>query len=244
MKVVEKARFGRRKALAYGFASHNLEYGADYTAEIDRASTPAVDEGYVIMKSTTLIPLLLNHAEMQKFIAENQIDLPPAQELATAFAYSNIEFAVDLLVSWDEDPFVGTRMLLAAKYRAEFVPFLLSRAYAKDFAGEAGKRPIEAAIIIAIAECNFRQSMMQYGKILMQENAAELLVYLGKDIAETMLREKYEIDAEAPIDLMRYCLQQGILLVQGDYSAELQATLDYVDEQLDAHGIETCYWWW
>lgn len=244
MKVVQKAPFGRKQAIAYGFASHNLAYAADNTAEIDRASTPSEDEGYVIWKSESLIPLLLNHDKMKSFIIKNNIHEDTALELATAFAASNIEFAVDLLVRWNEDPWIGTRILLAAKYRGEFVPFLLSKAYAEDFATEAGINPIQAAIIIAIAECKFRQSMEQYGKILMQENAEDLLVTLGKEIAETMLREKYGITDEAPIELMRYCLEQGIKLVQEDYSAELQATLDYVDGRLDAHGIETCYWWW
>jgi hypothetical protein len=242
MKLVRKAEFGRRKALAYGFASHNEEWGADRTAHLSAVLNPG--EGYVVTKKNILAPSL--EPMIEAFLIANSILYTPelVEELAFTFADSGIETAVDLLVSQNEDKYVGIRMLLAAKYRSLFVPLLLSRAYAKDFAEEAGITPLEATAIIIEVEKQFKEYMELYGGILAQENSIDLMAEMGAELAEMKLEQEHGITVDVPAGLMEGCLLAAIGVVQGDYSDELDATLFFVEQELDGHGIETCYWWW
>jgi len=240
MKLVDIAKFGRRKALAYGFTSHNDAWGADYTAHISAASN--LGEGYVVTKRNILAPQLV--PEIEAFLFANGIPYTPEllEELSLSFADNAVESAVDLLVSQNQDRRVGYRMLISAKYRSPFVPFLLARAYGRDFARQAGIRPWQASVIIMQTEKQFKEYMEIYGGILTQENAVDLMAEYGAQLAEVKLENKYGISVDVPPDLMKQCLLAAIGVVAGDYSLELGATLDYVEEQLEAHGVETYSW--
>ncbi len=54
-----------------------------------------------------------------------------------------------------------------------------------------------------------------------------------------MLEEEYGIKVEVPSALMKTGLLAAIEVVKDDYSEELAATLDYVEEQLESHGVES-----
>jgi len=130
-------------------------------------------------------------------------------------------------------------MQVAAKLRSPLVPMLLSRAYAKDFATEAGIIVEEAILMIVETETTFKEYMELYGEILMQENAVDLMAEQGAQLAELMLEERYGIIVEVPSELMKTGLLAAIEVVKDDYSEEVAATLDYVKEQLESHGVES-----
>jgi len=253
MKVVDKAKFGRKKAFAYGLASHNEAWGADHTAHIDAITIecppgiicPPGKEGYVVIKSKILALLLED--KISAFLAPIYYpNTPPTElvkELSLKFADTGVESAVDYLVSQNEDKQVGIQMLLSAKYRSLFVPLLLCKAYAKDFAEEAGISLWEAYALIIKTEKEFKKYMELYGGILTQENAMDLMAEQGALLAENILEKEYGITVNVPTELMKGCLIAAIGVVQSDYSAELAATLEYVNEQLEIHGIETCSPW-
>lgn len=242
MKLVSLGKFGRKKACAYGFASHNDEWGADYTAHHSAVLNP--EEGYVVTKVNYLAPSL----EPEVINALIAAGIPQAQaetiagELTPGLADNCVESAVDYLVSQNEDNKVGYRMMIAAKYRSPFVPFLLSQAYAKDFASEAGITFLEATVIVFEVEKQFKEYIELYGKTLMQANAKELMAEMGARLAEEKLYSEYEIAVEVPSALILNCLNGAINVVEGDYSDELAATLDFVDDNLEGHGIETFSW--
>lgn len=238
MKVVEEAKSDESMAFAYGFASHNEDWGADRTAHIS-SITVNPEEGYVITKKKILAPQL--RLGIMLFLNANGITYTPEllEEFALRIADSAVESAVDLLVSQNEDVHIGRRMQVAAKLRSPFVPMLLSRAYAKDFAGEAGIIVEEAILIIVETENTFKEYMELYGEILAQENAIDLMAEQGAQLAEQMLEEEYGITVEVPSGLMKTGLLAAIDVVKDDYSEELAATLDYVEEQLDSHGVES-----
>jgi len=240
MKLVNIATFGRRKALGYGFASHNEAWGADYTAHVSAGTNSG--EGYVVTKKNVLASLLAS--KIEEFFDDNDIDYTAELilELALSFADNSVEIAVDYLVSQNEDKHIGGRILLAAKYRSPFVPFLLSRAYAQDFALEAGITVIQAATMIFIIENEFKEYMEFYGWALTQANAIDLLAEQGAQLAELKLANDYGITVTVESQLMRESLEAAILIVQPDYASELTKTLDYVEDQLEVHGIETCSW--
>ncbi|MFB0554758.1 MAG: hypothetical protein ACETWQ_15755 [Phycisphaerae bacterium] len=238
MKVVEEAKFDESVAFAYGFASHNDEWGADHTAHISFI-TVSPEEGYVVTKMRTLAPQL--KLGIMLFLNANGIAYTPEllDELALSIADSAIESAVDLLVSQNEDTQIGMRMQVAAKLRSPLIPMLLSRAYAKDFATEAGTIVEEAILMIVETETIFKEYMELYGEILTQENAIDLTAEQGAQLAELMLEERYGIIVEVPSELMKTGLLAAIEAVKDDYSEELAATLDYVKEQLESHGVES-----
>jgi len=242
MKVVEKAIFGRRKAFAYGLASHNEAWAADATASTTCQTIPLPGEGYVVIKKKILAPFL--EPEIEAFFIANSIPYTPGllQELALRLADTSIESAVDYLVSQNEDPQIGLEMLTAAKFRSPFVPFLLVKAYAKDFAQEAGLRYFEAVTFMIKAERQFKEYMELYGGILTQANKIDLMAQQGAQLAQAMLEGEYGIPVEVPTELIRGALEAAILVVENDYDEELTATLEYVDSQLKAHGIKTYPW--
>ena len=239
MKVVDIATSGESKAFVYGFASHNQKWGTDYTAHISAATNPG--EGYVVRKRKILAPLL--EPEIEEFLAVNAISYTPefVEELALEVADCSIEFAVDLLVSQNEDKSIGGQMLTAAKFRSSSVPGLLTSAYAGGLAEQAGIPYSEAAAIVTATEKEFKEYMELYGGILIQENAADLMAELGAELAETILEKKYGIEVDVPPELVKTSLLEALELVEDDYSAELAASLDYIEEQLQVHGIETHY---
>ncbi len=237
-KVVEEAKFDESVAFAYGFASHNEDWGADHTAHISSV-TVNPEEGYVVTKKKILAPQL--RLGIMLFLNANGIAYTPEllDELALAISDSAVESAIDLLVSQNEDTQIGMRMQVAAKLRSPFVPMLLSRAYAKEFAGEAGIIVEEAILMIVETETVFKEYMELYGEILTQENAVDLMAEQGAQLAELMLEERYGIIVEVPSELMKTGLLAAIEVVKDDYSEELAATLDYVKEQLESHGVES-----
>ena len=237
MKVVDEGKLDESRAFGYGFASHNEDWGADHTAHINSVGIKS-GEGYVVTKKKILAPQL--KLGMRLFLNSKGIAYTPEllDELALAIADSALESAVDFLVSQNEDTQIGTRMLVAAKLRSPFVPMLLSSAYAKDLAGEAGIIAEEAILLIVETETQFKEYMELYGEILTQENAVDLMAEQGAQIAEQMLEERYGIIVEVPAELMKTGLLSAVDVVKIDYSEELAATLDYVAGQLESHGVE------
>ena len=236
MKVIQKAESCEKKALGYGFASHNEAWGADYTAHIS-AMTPQGD-GYVVAKAQFLIPFV-------EYMIAYFLDLYSvpdtgaiAQQLAPIVAESAVESAVDYMVSQNEDTNVGVRMVFAANSRGSFVPALIKQAYAKEFSKATGIKMKEAIHIIVEAEEQFREYMVLYGGVLTQPNAIELMAQQGADFA-TLLLTEYGISLEVDPILLEMCILEAIDVVEPDYSAELSATLSHVASELDSHGIET-----
>ena len=236
MKVVEKAKSREEKALGYGFASHNEDWGADYTAHIS-AMTPQGD-GYVVAKAQLLTP----YVEYLIAYFLNLYSIPDAaviaQQLAPTVAESAVESAVDYLVSQNEDTNVGMRIVFAANSRGSFVPALIKQAYAKDFSKAAGIKMREAIDIIVETEEQFREYMVLYGGILTQPNAIELMAQQGADLA-TLLLAEYGISLEVNPILLEICILWAIDIVELDYSAELSATLSHVASELESHGIDS-----
>jgi hypothetical protein len=238
MKVVDEGKYDESRAFGYGFASHNEDWGADHTAHINSVGINS-GEGYVVTKKKILAPQL--KLGMTLFLNSKGITYTPEllDELSLAIADSAVESAVDLLVSQNEDTQIGTRMLAAAKLRSPFVPMLLSKAYAKDFAGEAGIIAEEAILLIVETETQFKEYMELYGGILTQENAVDLMAEQGAKLAEQMLEGQHGIIVEVPSALMKTALLAAVDVVKNDYSEELAATLDYVAGQLESHGVES-----
>jgi len=228
MKLVDLGWFGGRKAMAFGFASHNEPWGAD-----------AAHFGYIADKTALLAASVEDYVAWVLLMAGAPDPDALAAEVTPIVAESAVESAIDLLIARNEDPQIGVRMLAAAAARGPFVPRLLRRAYARDLAEHEGIGVREAGEIITTAERQFRQSIELYGIILSLGDPLDPMAEQGAEIAEQLLAGRYGADIDVSPSVMAYLLEAAIDLVEADYAAEIEATITRVATELDDHGIET-----
>ncbi|MEW6381942.1 MAG: hypothetical protein AB1611_20390 [bacterium] len=230
MKVWNEAKLQTEKALAFGFISHNEIWGADFTAH-RKSITSDRDEGYIITKSYLLKEILEQNA------GYGELNL--ADDMALAFAHYCLERGIDILIK-RQDPCIGRKMIFSAKNRSSNFPLLLIKAYAQDFTVYYGSYP-EAAMGIFSAEEQFRKTIVIYGLALAQTE--DLAIQL---VAEQMARQSerffaaHGIEIPATVDmvsLMKFALEKSIGICAEDYYQEISATISFLEQQLDAHGI-------
>lgn len=231
MKVWEEALTGKEKALAYGFVSHNDVWGADYTAH-HSGITCGHAEGYVIAKAYILKQILEQVPEYQA------LELPDT--VALEISHNLIENGVDILIK-KKDPFIGQKMIFSAVARSHEFPRLIANAYARDFSLYAGISYPEAVNLIKTTEKEFRKMMILYGQALLQDEATAIQLISGQtaDLAEGFLGA-YGITLPEGTDLtplIKFAIEQSMVICANDFSDEVEATIDQVDQQLKANGI-------
>lgn len=235
-KLWLKARRGMEWPVAFGLVSHNDLWGADFTAHHE-GQTFGETEGYVIAKARLLAPFVKEQLERVLAGKYSEATLDAASlELAHGF----VELAVDLLVK-DIDPAIGQKILYAATFRTSQFPALLVKAYSQDVAQALRISQLDAAKIIIARELQFKSLMTIYGKILMQKTAdstsllAQLLPRLARDalgVHGIQVAQSAEVTG-----LLNTVLQEAMLLCTPDFAGELYATIDFVHQQMDLHGI-------
>jgi hypothetical protein len=235
MNVWNEARTKRETAFGYGFVSHNDVWGADSTAH-HSGITYGQTEGYVIAKAEFLKPTIV------AILTELAPDYPPdlLDEIALDVSHELIEDGIDILMK-RLDPWIGRKIALSALHRSPQFPCLLVRAYAEDFSAYAGISYPEAAYLIKTAEEEFRESMILYGQALMQddETVIQLISQQTAYIADSFLGA-YGITLPEGTDLVpliTFAIQQSIEICADDFSYEIEATINYVEQQMNANGI-------
>jgi len=239
-KLVEKAVSAGDKALAYGFASHNEAWGADRTAHVSSVGHP--ESGYVIRKSEELAATLRPQVRLFLFFSGVLDPDPTIDEVLPMVAHTAVETAVDLLVSRNEDPEIGQRLVLAAQTRSWSAPVLLCKAYAADLAAATGTSEAVAAPLMVAAEAEFRLQIERYGTALLQENAAEALAQQGTELARQLLAAGGGLVLDIPEALMTQILDAALAAVKDDYAAQLAATVTQVRQELQSHGLAAAAW--
>jgi hypothetical protein len=237
MKVVAVSCGRSTEAFAYGFASHNDVWGADYTAHHSARTDPA--EGYVITKSMMLVPVL----KPQIVDILNAAGVPDAESIAEALALglaeNFVETAVDILVRRNEDAAAGYRLLLAAQLRDFRIPFKLVQAYAADLAAVSGMSIVESLQFLYGAEREYRELMTMYGLLFTRSESETiaLLAEQGAALAETYLKTETGFDVVVPQDvIVAFLAGVAIPAVEGDYGAEIAATLSYLEAEMSVLG--------
>jgi len=214
------------KAAAFGFVSHNEAWGADYSAHISCRTCGPLPEpkGYVIVKAEAMWEILG--------------DLGFGKDTAIELYHNIVESALDLLVKSQLDPGIGPKLSAAALLRSAELPTLLVDAYASGFEQtfqlEAGK----GAEIITSAEAEFRKTTVLYGQVLAQDDrtAARLVAEQLVGMAEGFLGYPLPPDYDW-VALTQVLLSYASYLCKDDFSGEINATVQTVDEALRAHGI-------
>lgn len=228
----------QQHALAFGFVAHNDVWGMDYTAH-HAGRTFGQQEGYVIAKAA-ILEKIIKDALLAKqdplYQVVNQLPAP----LAALFFHTLVEGGIDILMK-KLDPLIGYKVSLAALLRSPQFPSLLVKAYATDFSALVGGED-KAKQLILQAEANFRKTMISYGQALTQKRktAIKLIAAQTVELAQGFLAAA-NIQLPPGVDiapLIEEGIRQSIAICKDDFADEVEATLVYVKEQLQTHGID------
>lgn len=237
MQLVQQAPLGYPRATAYGFASHNEAWGADYSAHI-QALTLGGTGGYIVQKIPPLAAALL--PGVSALLTNRGIYDPQlAAQLSTTLADTALEAAVDLRISRKEFPELGLEMMLASALRGAYVPSLVVSAFAKDLAVKASISEAQAAAILVAAEAQNRQYVATYGAALSQANRADLVAGLIAQLAVQAVPGLGSPEAADLLGLVRSSLAGADNFIRYDYAREIEATLERTGKELLKHWIFT-----
>jgi len=231
MRLWNVSNQGLGKSLAYGFASHNDLWGADSTAH-HSGLTFGQGAGYVIAKAALLAEILKQVPEYAALGLPDEATLEISHEL--------VEDGIDLLVK-GIDPSIGQKLSSSAMSRTSNFPVLLVKTYARDLSQFAGISRQEASKFITAAEKEFRKSIVLYGQALMQDEATAIqLISEGTAEVAAVFLEANGITpppSEEIVPLIGFAIAQSIILCADDFEAEIGATIDFVNQNLQTHGI-------
>ena len=227
MRVWQAAQGGNwaARSAAYGFMSHNDVWGADYTAH-HRGLTYGQSNGYVIAKTAALV-------NSSQLLPALNLPAPVAEELT----HIVVETGVDVLLL-DLNPTIGQKIMASTQVRTDAFPQLLVQAYAGDLALPPG----DAAALIYGTEAFFRNMMLGYGYALSfpPDQAVPLLAGQFADLASAYL-DSYNITLNMDKDQIALFLagfiNEAMGLCRGDFAAEIDQTIAFVDGQLREHGV-------
>lgn len=215
------------KALAFGMATHNEEWGADYTAHMHSMKYPDFQQGgYVIKKSQELCTLL------------NQMyggQIPPGI-LTLDNCHFILEYGIDLMVKM-KDPAIGAKVMQSARHRSPEIAGLLMAAYPEaDPTPKFGPPGITYGMELAAVEPVWREKMIQYGDILMlpSDKALPALATFLNQMAHDLNVLPAELDAS---EIIKGALVGSMYVCSPDFGAELNATVANVAVNLDTHGV-------
>lgn len=229
MKVWNVAKGKPEKSTALGFVSHNDLWGADSTAH-RLCLTCIQPEGYAIVKARDLLT-----------IAPLPTELGIPEDVAIEIFHEIVETGVDLLIKRQEAS-IGQKIVSSALYRSPRFPSLLVSAYAQDLSEFAGISFSEAEKFITTVEKEFRKSIMLYGQSLQQDEEPAIGLIAGQtaDVAESFLG-LYDIQIpltkEEIVALVVDYMNLAISICEPDYLGEINATANFVEEQLRGHGV-------
>ena len=237
LKVWDAASSEGEDALAYGFASHNQQWGADFVAHISGLRPGYKNDGYIIIKAKELLASPLDpvspHPTFGEVFAES---FGMNQDEALLVAHGITEYAVDIRLGSEVAPLIGRKLATAARGETKRFADLLTRAYAADYANACfdGDTARATSVLIA-AEQEHRRDMIYLGKALSRPRPvavrllAEQLVAILPDLLGGPIPGNTEEIMEAGIfRSMALC---------GDYRAEIEATIEFVGKNLREHGI-------
>jgi hypothetical protein len=237
LKVWNAASTTSEKALAYGFLTHNEVWGADTTAHIS-GLTFGQNWGYINEKAMALLNTPINPTEPHPTFGDifSSIGLNPDQQQLVAHVIA--EYAIDIMLKNDADPFIGRKVAIAAHARSKGFPALLVKAFAADYANQCfGGDYLTAAYIIAAAEEEYRNGMISYGQAISQseEVAVQLIAEQIVALAPGFLDPTQSLPPNA-VDLLKAAIYASMEICN-DYLAEINATIDFVESNLVTNGI-------
>ncbi len=218
------------RALAYGWVSHNEDWGADHNAHIG-SFLYGPNKGYVIAKAAVLCGTLrkqLHAAGMDGF-------LPIITDMNCHFI---VEYGMDILMTY-RDPNLGAKVYMAALNRDPGIGLLLSWAFPISTAmGTMGQE-------FAYAEMmpnGWNDVMKQYGMVLsapVGQRVPVMAQFLTALAVEMGILPEPANDAEAAAmtKLIELALMDSMVICAPDLQIEVNATIKRVGVAMKVHGV-------
>jgi hypothetical protein len=226
LNVWENSHNFLSKATAFGFVSHNGNFGADLTAH-HHSLLFNEDHGYVIIKA----------AELNGFLDLTQYGF--SQEVVDELCHDLIEFALDIMIT-QKNKGLAAKLSTAAMLRTPEFPLILVKSYADGLAEQnfPGIDHPAAIKLILKTENEFRKSMISYGQALMQDQdtAINLIAQHLVDLAKAFLGELPAQDSVF-LELAKAGLSLSMQICSPDFYIELDRTIHFVSDQLAENGI-------
>jgi len=234
MKMWNAVQEKHDKSFAFGFVSHNDVWGADFTAHW-MARTTGIAEGYIITKATALHWFLWDNFPEYQALSLLGVDYDTYIELC----HNVVEQSGDIIIK-REYPQIGSKIMESGYFKDETFKNLLMQAYFAELAGLVGSEVAQQ--IILGCEDWFRQYMViGYGQLL-QQNESVVINQIVEDFNSMVGAYLLSKDIFLPPGtdlrpLIYLALTTGISLCESDYMMEVNATIEFVKEQLELHGI-------
>jgi len=249
MSVWYSANWGLKKSAAFGFASHNDAWGADFVAHWQ--ANPFMPQGNIPFPIGESEPtwqppgyVILLSAQLDVFLniegAWTALELQNDYATRLMFCHNIIEYAGDLILK-RADPLIGRRVLLAAALRTPAFADLLKSAL-----------PTFYSPLIDAAETKYREFLMKYGLILLLPETAAIAVFADQ-LADLAIDYFVFLHPEAPpgyfdpykpqlVDFGKAAIVAAVQVCDiAGYMDELNmVTIPWVKMQLFAHGV--IYW--
>jgi len=223
MRVWEATKGPSDRPSAFGFVSHNNEWGIDSTAHTSALTLADHTRGYVIQKAETLY-----NDYLAPLFTQMGIDAATGKEIC----HDLVETAIDLMIKY-LDPNIGNRLVDSARSSDKKMLDLLVKAYAEDVAAAAGVGLDEAQAIIAGNESGFRMAILSLGNALKLRSPNDLNAVSAQLAGLAYAAYGVQVDPS----VVAQALQAAMLVCSGDFMAEIMATVGFVQAQLAAHNI-------
>ena len=222
-----KARKANMDAFAFGFISHNENWGADYTAHKKGRTSK---KGYVVTKADILAPKLLFRLKAALDEAGVPYSFFLAQAIASNLSHKLIETAIDLQLNLHEDPSLGYDFLNSVQSVTDNLPNLLAQTYGQGLSRNLKVSKDDSARIIREAESDFRQLMIRYGELLGGEDPADLhqMSEEGAALLSTALKDITGKDVVIQPEVMEEFMNLATQEIETDYAKEISATISYL----------------
>lgn len=226
LSILDQAKGPFKKALGWGFLTHNNAWNADWTAHYSAALNPG--EGYVVTKA---IQLMYTPDVDAIFIAMfDSLPLTDEQKLfiKLEFCHNIVEAAGDIKLK-EIDTQIGQKLYSAARKRSPSFSAMLGNTYADDLSAFSGMNYDEAKAAIMSTEKDFRNIMLLDGMIIIQETS-QAIQATAEQFAELAVAylASYGITLDPTIvDLLPYYAEIVISISYAqldDFGAEINAT--------------------
>ena len=243
LKVWNAADSRFEDALAFGFVSHNEAWGADFTAHIS-GITFGHGVGYINARAMVLLNTPINPAEphdptLNPTFGEifGSIEVSFDQQIIVAHVIT--EYAIDIMLKNNVDPLIGRKVTIAALTRNKKFPGLLVKAFAEEYATTClGGNTSTAAYVISSAEEEYRNGMFSYGQAISRPEpvAVQFIAEQIVALAPGFLSGSLPIPDADAVELVKAAIFDS-MAVCDDFLIEIDATIQFVDQNLTAHGI-------
>ncbi len=250
------------KAVAYGFASHNGLWGADYTAH-DYMLPGKKDTGYAVLMGQAMTeavaPKILAVLENSGIVPDPQKYPDPATDPVIQFAYGIApelghdlsETAVDILLKEKLEAAgapIGLMMMDAAQTRPVDVPAVLVAAYGLRTAKATHTPLVQVVKLIVDGEKAWKETIAQYGGLFTYDRATIIaqLAEANAAVAGQYLSYYFKLftGADVPFEVKvadaQSFIETAILTVQSSWEAELEKTIGFTARELKKHNVQSC----